>query len=61
MKSFKESTSRNIPLSGAILQAKTNDFRRLIGIEDFECSECWIKRLNIIPNKTSTAPVDDDV
>ncbi|KAK9746513.1 Tc5 transposase DNA-binding domain [Popillia japonica] len=41
---FKEKRSQGIPITEPILQAKANDFGKLLGLENYECSESWIKR-----------------
>lgn len=52
---FKHQRANNVPISGPILQHKANDFARLMGKENFECSSSWVQRFrarhNIVPGK----------
>ncbi|XP_046601956.1 tigger transposable element-derived protein 4-like [Neodiprion lecontei] len=52
---FKHQTANNVPISGPILQQKANDFVRLRGEENFECSSSWVQsfcaRHNIVSGK----------
>lgn len=41
---FKYQRTRNIPISGPILQKKAMDFARGLGYDNFECSLSWIQR-----------------
>ena len=41
---FKRQRSNNVPISGPILQAKANEFARLLGNPNFNCSSSWIQR-----------------
>lgn len=44
LKWFKQQRSLSIPISGPILQVKANDFGKLLGKNDFNCSNAWIQR-----------------
>ncbi|XP_050303768.1 tigger transposable element-derived protein 4-like [Anthonomus grandis grandis] len=44
LKWFKSQRSGGTPISGPILQAKANNFGRIMGKVDLKCSESWIKR-----------------
>ncbi|KAL0861588.1 hypothetical protein ABMA27_009087 [Loxostege sticticalis] len=52
---FKHQRTNNVPISGPILQQKANDFARLMGKENFECSSSWVQRFrarhNIVAGK----------
>lgn len=52
---FKHQRVNNVPISGPILQQKANDFARLMGKENFECSSSWVQRFrarhNIVAGK----------
>lgn len=54
---FKDKRAQGVPINGPILQAKANDFGKLLNKEDFKCSESWIKRFrqrhNIVPGAIS--------
>ncbi|XP_057327621.1 tigger transposable element-derived protein 4-like [Microplitis mediator] len=47
LKWFKHQRSNNIPISGPILQEKTNDFARQLGKENFKCSSSWVQRFRL--------------
>lgn len=50
---FKEKRTRGISISGPLLQEKAQEFGRILGKEDYKCSEIRIKRFrarnNIVP------------
>lgn len=52
---FKHQRANNVPISGPIVQQKANDFARLAGKENFECSSSWVQRFrarhNIVAGK----------
>lgn len=44
LKWFTLQRSRNVAISGPLLQVKANEFAKLFDIEDFACSQGWIDR-----------------
>jgi len=41
---FKQQRLLNVPISGPILQAKTDQLAEKMKIENFKCSASWIQR-----------------
>ncbi|XP_025423287.1 tigger transposable element-derived protein 4-like [Sipha flava] len=54
---FKQQRCTNVPISGPILQTKTDQLAEIMKIENFKCSASWIQRFrqrhNIVFGKIS--------